>query len=277
MLVERRGVVPVLRAGGPTWSSKTPVRPRALRSAPASFRTGLDAVLDGVDGNTYLFKGRSCYDVRLGREFPLAEDWGRPRNTVADGNGVDAAFVGRDGKTYVFSGDQFVVYPGSTYPDAEIEGPPRPISEHWGGLSEVALAYVQDGLTYLFERPDALGNRRYVVYSGPDYAQPDPGYPRPAGPDVWGIPEEYGRDGFAPSRRAVRPGQRLLPLRFPVPAARVVRRVVLPPPAHPAVAGPAAGYDLPAAADGVHRRRRRDVLLLPRRVRLLRGRPVLPR
>ncbi len=175
---------------------KTPARPRALRSAPASFRTGLDAVLDGVDGNTYLFKGRSCYDVRLGREFPTAEDWGRPRNTVADGNGVDAAFVGRDGKTYVFSGDQFVVYTGSTYPDAEIEGPPRLISEHWGGLSEVTLAYVQGGNTYLFERPDALGNRRCVVYSGPGYAQPDPGYPRPAGPDVWGIPEEYGRDGF---------------------------------------------------------------------------------
>jgi hypothetical protein len=33
---------------------KTPVRPRALRSAPAHFRTGLDAVLAGADQNTYL-------------------------------------------------------------------------------------------------------------------------------------------------------------------------------------------------------------------------------
>jgi hypothetical protein len=176
---------------------KTAVRPRALRSARAHFRTGLDAVLNGVDGNTYLFKGRACYDVRLGREFPTAEDWGRPRNTIADGNGVDAAFVGRDGKTYVFSGDQFVSYAASDYLDTEIEGHPRLISEHWGGLTEVGLAYVRDGVTYLFERPDASGNRRCVVYSTADYTRPDPGYPRLVGADFWGVPEEYRREGFS--------------------------------------------------------------------------------
>jgi hypothetical protein len=175
----------------------TPVRPRGLRSAPAHFRTGLDAVLAGVDGNTYLFKGRSCYDVALGREFLTAEDWGRPRNTIADQGRVDAAFVGRDGKTYVFGGDQFVSYRGSSYLDAEIEGQPRLISEHWGGLTEVVLAYVRDGVTYVFGRPDASGNRHYVVYSGSDYTRPDPGYPALTGPDFWGIPEQYRREGFS--------------------------------------------------------------------------------
>jgi hypothetical protein len=170
---------------------KTPVRPRVLRAVPEHFRTGLNAVLDGVDGKTYLFKGRSYYDVALGREFPTAEDWGRPRNTIADGEGVDAAFVGRDGKTYVFSGDQFVTYATSTYLDAEVEGHPRPVEEHWGGLAAVDLAYVRDGVTHLFEPPDASGNRRYVVYSGADYTRPDPGYPQVANADFWGIPAEY--------------------------------------------------------------------------------------
>ena len=91
-------------------------------------------MLDGADGNTYLFKGRGCYDVALGREFATAEDWGRPRNTIADGGGVDAAFAGRDGKTYVFSGDQFVTYKGSAYLDAEVEGYPQLVQEHWAGL-----------------------------------------------------------------------------------------------------------------------------------------------
>jgi Tc toxin complex TcA C-terminal TcB-binding domain/Neuraminidase-like domain/Hemopexin len=170
---------------------KTPVRPRVLRAVPEHFRTGLNAVLDGVDGKTYLFKGRSYYDVALGREFPTAEDWGRPRNTIADGEGVDAAFVGRDGKTYVFSGDQFVTYATSAYLDAEVEGHPRPVAEHWGGLTAVDLAYVRDGVTYLFEPPDASGNRRYVVYSGADYIRPDPGHPQVAGADFWGIPAEH--------------------------------------------------------------------------------------
>ncbi len=170
---------------------KSPVRPRALRSVPEHFRTGLDAVLDGTDGNTYLFKGRACYDVALGREFPTAEDWGRPRNTVAEGEGVSAAFVGRDGKTYVFGGDQFVTYSGTTYAGVEVDGHPRPVAEHWGGLTAVALAYVDDGVTYLFEPPDAGGDRRVVVYSGSDYTQPDPGYPQVAGPDFWGVPPEY--------------------------------------------------------------------------------------
>ena len=177
---------------------RTEVRPRAPRSAPARFRRDLDAVLHGVDGNTYLFQGRTCYDVALGREFPAAEDWGRPRNTVADGEGVDAAFVGRDGRTYVFAGDQFVTYAGAAYAGADVEGLPRPVAEHWGGLTSVRLTYVLQGVTHLFEPPDAAGNRRYVVYSGTDYTRPDPGYPKVAGPDFWEVPAQYRGAGEFP-------------------------------------------------------------------------------
>lgn len=89
----------------------TPFRPRTLRTVPENYRTGLDSVLMGADGNTYLFKGASCFNTQLNHACPLAEEWGRPRNTIYEKSRVDAAFVGRDGKTYVFSDDQFVVYP----------------------------------------------------------------------------------------------------------------------------------------------------------------------
>jgi hypothetical protein len=174
----------------------TPVRPRVLRTAPVGFRTGLDAVLRGVDGNTYLFKGRSCFDVGLDREYPLAEDWGRGRNTITQDNRVDAAFVGRDGRTYVFSGDQFVVYEGSRVADAHIVGEPRPIAEHWAGLTGVTLAYVRGDLTYVFEQPDAEGVQRYLVFSGADYSRPDEGYPLNADATFWDIPADLRPEGF---------------------------------------------------------------------------------
>ncbi|MEU5864636.1 hemopexin repeat-containing protein [Nonomuraea sp. NPDC047529] len=163
-------------------------RPRLLRTVPEEFRTGLDAVLSGPDGHAYLFKGASCYNTRLNREYPLAEEWGRPRNTIYQDNTVDAAFVGRDGKTYLFSGDQFVAY---TDVNLAIDGEPRPIAAHWGGLENVTLAYVRAGRTYLFERPDADGALRYVVYSGADYTRPDDGYPATADESFWDVPEPY--------------------------------------------------------------------------------------
>ncbi|MFI6924987.1 hemopexin repeat-containing protein [Nonomuraea spiralis] len=164
------------------------VRPRLLRAVPEESRTGLDAVLSGADGNTYLFKGASCFNTRLNRDYPLTEEWGRPRNTIYQDNAVDAAFVGRDGKTYLFSGDQFVVY---TDVDSTIDGEPRPIADHWGGLDNVVLAYVRAGKTYLFERPDGDGNLRHVVYSGADYTRPDDGYPALADESFWDVPESY--------------------------------------------------------------------------------------
>jgi hypothetical protein len=192
--------------------TKTPVRPRVLRAVPAGFRTGLDAVLRGADGNTYLFKGSSCFDVRLNREYPLAEDWGRGRNTIALDNHVDAAFVGRDGRTYVFSGDQFVVYEGSQVADAHIVGEPRPIAEHWAGLTSVTLAYVRDGLTHVFEKPDARGVQRYLVFSGTDYDRADEGYPSRAEATFWDIPADLRPAGFTTPDAVLFEGRNMLVL-----------------------------------------------------------------
>ncbi|MFC4118573.1 hemopexin repeat-containing protein [Nonomuraea zeae] len=174
--------------------SSAPVRPRLLRGVPEGFRTGLDSVLRGADGNTYLFKGPYCFNTRLNREYLLAEEWGRPRNTIYQDNRVDAAFVGRDGKTYLFSGDQFVTY---TDVDGTIDGEPRSVAAHWGGLDNVALAYVRGTKTYLFERPDADGVMRHLVYSGEDYARPDDGYPTAVDEGFWEVPDAYRIAGHA--------------------------------------------------------------------------------
>ncbi|QQQ78159.1 hypothetical protein IOD16_06715 [Saccharothrix sp. 6-C] len=192
--------------------TKTPVRPRVLRTAPAGFRTGLDAVLRGADGNTYLFKGTSCFDVRLNREYPLAEDWGRGRNTIALDNHVDAAFVGRDGRTYVFSGDQFVVYEGSQVADAHIVGEPRSIAEHWAGLTSVTLAYVRDGLTHVFEKPDARGAQRHLVFSGADYTRADEGYPSRVEAASWDVPADLRPAGFTAPDAVLFEGRTMLVL-----------------------------------------------------------------
>ncbi|WP_217370986.1 Tc toxin subunit A-related protein [Nonomuraea antri] len=153
-----------------------PVRPRLLREVPERFRTGLDAVLRGTDGVTYVFKGDSCYDTLVDREYPIAEAWGRPRGLGA----VEAGFTGRDRRTYLFSGDSYTVDGGR----------PRDIAAAWGGLTSVAIAYVWREATYLFERPDENGSMRYVVYSGRDYETPDPGYPQVTDASFWNADEQ---------------------------------------------------------------------------------------
>ncbi|MGH3877646.1 MAG: hemopexin repeat-containing protein [Actinophytocola sp.] len=190
--------------------ARTPVRPRALRTVPAEFRDGPDAILRGTDGNTYLFKGTACFNTAMGRAYPLAEEWGRARNNVYEDNTVDAAFVGRDGKTYVFSGDQFVVYGGETYLGAEVEGEPRSVPEHWAGLENVALAYVHGGYTFLFERPDDEGGMRYLVYSGTDYGHPDEGSPAVTDASFWPMPDDARPDGFVAPDAVLTEGRTLL-------------------------------------------------------------------
>ncbi|MQY08900.1 hemopexin repeat-containing protein [Actinomadura macrotermitis] len=167
----------------------TPFRPRVLRGVPDRFRTGLDSVLTGADGTTYLFQGATCFNTQLGRPYPAEQEWGRPRNNLYDTGAVDAAFVGRDGRTYLFSGDQFVVYAADG--GTAIDGDPRPIADSWAGLTSVALAYVHGDRTYLFERPDAAGRRRYLVYSGTAYDTPDPGHPRLADAAFHQAPEGF--------------------------------------------------------------------------------------
>ncbi|HEY3608789.1 MAG TPA: hemopexin repeat-containing protein [Pseudonocardiaceae bacterium] len=169
-------------------STATPFRPRTLRTVPEQFRTGLNSVLMGADGNTYLFQGATCFNTQLNHAYPLAEEWGRPRNAIYEHNRVDAAFVGRDGKTYLFSDDQFVVYPDA---GTMTDGDPRPIAEHWAGLTGVALAYVQGGKTFVFEHPDIEGMLRYLVYSGTDYSTPDEGYPAVVDDGILGAPNGF--------------------------------------------------------------------------------------
>ncbi|MFG1682588.1 hemopexin repeat-containing protein [Nonomuraea sp. NPDC049269] len=147
-----------------------PARSKALRDLPELFRFGVDAVLHGTDGTTYVFKGDACYDTSVDREYPVAQAWGRPRTLGA----VDAGFVGRDGVTYLFSGGKFTR-----------GGQPERIADHWGGLTGVAIAYVWKDTTYLFEHPDEQGRMRYVVYSGRSYDRPDAGFPRTADASIW--------------------------------------------------------------------------------------------
>ena len=198
---------------------------------------------------------------------------------IADGEGVDAAFVGRDGKTYVFSGDQFVTYSGvGRTPTPRSRGTPGRSRSTGAACTAVALAYVRDGITHLFEPPDAEREPPLRRYSGSDYTRPDPGYPQAVGPDFWGIPPDYR--GAEPLPSAVlfdRDNTLYLTASQYVAHNAVVRRLVLPAAARAALARPAAGHRRQPAAQRVHRRRRRHVLLLPRPVHPLRRRRRSPR
>ncbi len=180
----------------------TPETPPLLTDVPANYKTGLDAVLQGTDTNTYLFKDHKFFNQGLNRVFPIAEQWGRLRNNIQDRNTIDAGFVGRDGKTYVFSGDQYVIYDGGTYigqevfEDSEHTPSVKAIADNWGGLTSVYVAYVMKEHTYLFEKPDSVGNFRYVRYSSTDYERPDPGFPQVADSGFWRIPSEYRAQGW---------------------------------------------------------------------------------
>ncbi|WP_204026170.1 Tc toxin subunit A-related protein [Sinosporangium siamense] len=185
-----------------TTVAATPFLPRTLRTVPAGFASGLSSVLTGADGTTYLFKGTNCFNTEVGHAYPIADEWGRPRDVLRETGAVDAAFVGRDGRTYLFSGDQFVVHDVG---QALAEGDPRPIAEHWGGLESVGLAYVHRDKTHLYGRPDAEGRVRHVVYSGTSYAAPDGGYPVtveaasvfPGAPDGFAVPDAVLVEGTA--------------------------------------------------------------------------------
>jgi hypothetical protein len=180
--------------------NKTGTLPPILREVPTPFKSGLDAVLNGVDQNTYLFKDGQCFNTLLNKSYPLNEEWGKVKNNIIINNRIDAAFVGLDGKTYLFSGDQFVSYTPASETSKEIpsfvDGNPQPIQEHWGGLTQVDLAFVKDSKTYLFEKPGPDGRFRYLCYSTKDYTEPDPGFPKTADISWWKIPDMYLQEGF---------------------------------------------------------------------------------
>ncbi|NEO53219.1 MAG: hypothetical protein F6K54_09085 [Okeania sp. SIO3B5] len=175
----------------------TPATPRAVQKAQGKLSaTEVNAVLHGTNGKSYVFAGEHYYDPDLERKFPIADVWGRSRNPIYDQSTIDAAFVGRDGITYVFSGEWFVQYDSETYVDKTVTYPPRRISEKWRGLNNVALAYVWEENTYLFERPDADGSFRYLRYTKDSYDRPEPGYPQEGNYSLWEIPEDYQQEGF---------------------------------------------------------------------------------
>ena len=223
---------------------RTPVRPRALRASPRSFRTGLDAVLDGTDGNTYLFKGRRCYDVAARAGVPARRGRGAARATPSPGRrGVDAAFVGRDGQDLRVQRrpvrhlrrDRPTSAPRST-------GDPRPVAEHWGGLTarRAGLRPTTASPTCSSRRTRAATAAYVVVLRAPTTRGPTRATRR------WRAPTSGA------SRRSTG-GRRASPRRTPCcstgrtrcdPAAArstsqhnaVVRRLVLPAAARPAVA-----------------------------------------
>lgn len=173
--------------------------PAILRKVPQEFQQGLDAILDGADGNTYLFKQGQCYNLSLQKAYPINEEWGRIRNNIYLNNQVDAAFTGPDGKTWLFSGDQFVSYTPKAGAEKVIpqfaDENPKPIHEHWGGLNNVDLAFIKDGKTYLFEKPNDKGIFRFVSYSENDFSKPDHA-PQMADLSWWNFPAIYIEEGF---------------------------------------------------------------------------------
>ena len=113
-----------------------PVRPRVLRTVPAEFRTGLDAVLHGTDGNTYLFKGALVlrHPAQAGGTRSPRSGAGRATRSTPD-DAVDAAFVGcRRQDLRVQRRPVRHLRAGSRLRRPRSSGDPRPIAEHWGGL-----------------------------------------------------------------------------------------------------------------------------------------------
>lgn len=175
--------------------------PQVVEKFPADYTNGLESILQGVDGNTYIFRNGYCYNVALEKSYPTQEAWGISSNNFLQKNEIDSGFLGLDGKIHLFSGNQFISYTikdvagVKTIPEVA-DGNPDSVAEKWGGLSHVFLAYVNEGKTYLMERPDAAGNFNYVCYSSKDYSKPDDGFPKQADFSYWKIPSDYINDGF---------------------------------------------------------------------------------
>jgi DNA-binding transcriptional MerR regulator len=184
--------------------------PGLLQNVPEAFRTQLDTVLRGTDGNTYLFKGPQCYNLLLEKSYPLAEEWGRQEINIQMDKGIDAIFEGLDGKIYVFSGHQYQTYtlprisdPTGSAKQTKIsyvlpefaDGYPRLIQEDFG-LDSVAIAYVHQGKTYLFEAADEEGRQRCLMFADTEYLKKEKATLYDTDIFWWNIPQEYIEEGF---------------------------------------------------------------------------------
>ncbi|WP_293116023.1 hemopexin repeat-containing protein [Moorena sp. SIO4G3] len=171
-------------------------KPEWFTKFSKDFKSGIDAVLKGTDGNTYLFKEKQVYNRLLDETRDIKEEWGRVANRIYESGQLDAGLVGRDGKTYLFSEDQFFIYEDDQPVGKIASELPEMIKDHWGGLTRVAHAYVLDGKTYLLEPPNEDGEFRYVCYSSNDYTKPDTENPMQADQSFWKIPQEHQEAGF---------------------------------------------------------------------------------
>ncbi|MEM8807263.1 MAG: hemopexin repeat-containing protein, partial [Cyanobacteria bacterium P01_G01_bin.38] len=208
-VVQEDGVLYVQRQGADGWSvlkdlegdpAIVPaVAPPLIKAAPAPFKDDIDTAFVGTDQTTYIFKDNQCYNSALEKAYPIHEEWGRVRNNITVDNRIDAAFVGADGKTYLFSGNQYVTYTSSEE-NSHVLPPfvdehPNAIQADFGGLTNVNLAFIKAGKTYLLEAPDSTGQFRYICYSSDDYSQPD-GVPQVADISWWEFPSIYVEEGF---------------------------------------------------------------------------------
>ena len=177
-------------------------KPELLNGIPAEFQSGLDAVLQGTDGNTYFFKGDRCYNRLLEKAYPLADEWGRPEINVQLDEGIDAILVGKDQKLYVFSGGQYQTYKlpledkGPELSDKlYAESYPHSIAEDFG-LESVVLAYADGEYTHFFGKPDENGVQLHLVITGEEYDIESSRAYYETDISWWNIPEEYISEGF---------------------------------------------------------------------------------
>ena len=251
VLVEEAGrLAPGSALEGTTSTGPPSGRARCGPSRP-QFRTGLDAVLHGTDGNTYLFKGTLCYDAAVGRAYPFAEEWGRRATPIDQDNAVDAAFVGRDGRTYLFRGDQFVIY------DGPLDGRHhrRPAPGRRVGRADRRRARLRRERAHLPVR--AAGRRRHAAprrLLRCRLHHPGRGLPEATDASFWEVPaDRWPRAARCPDAVLFDRRDHGAARRGAVPAARRRhRRLVLPAPADPDLARPRTG----PGPGGLHRPRR---------------------
>ncbi len=175
--------------------------PALVEKFPANYIDALETILQGADGNTYIFQNGYCYNVALEKSYPTKDAWGLASNNFLTDNAVDAGFYGLDGKIYLFSGNQFISYTitedgGTKTIPFLADANPGAVKETWGGLNHVFLSYVNEGKTYLMEKPDDSGHFRYIRYSSEDYSKPDEGFPKTADFSFWQIPQAFVDKGF---------------------------------------------------------------------------------
>ena len=102
---------------------------------PSGFETAVDASFQGLDGRTYVFKDGRYAASGDATAHPVAQRWGRLRNTFDGAPQIDAAYT-EGAALYLLRGDQVARYVDSIE-NAGVrvdEGYPRRLEEHFRDL-----------------------------------------------------------------------------------------------------------------------------------------------